>query len=317
MKFFAIVLTALAGVMLCSAPLPERNAVVASVNGSAITLYDLLPETERQEKSLAAAWKGKDLEREIYQLRRKTLDQMIDTKLLLEAYEKAEFRVQDQEIERILDDFAESAGIRSRRELEAHLRAAGMAELRRKASERLRIQVMLARKMKIAVNITPKEVWEEYQKNRESLGEPERLTLSLLLIKPDTPASSFPGAAVIGAEIQKNPALFAEFARRYSAGAAAEKGGALGQIPRPALRPEFAAILGTAPEAGKVYGPFALDGGEAWLKVDEISPAVIPSYTEAAPALRRKLEDTAREEAVKAYLKQLRADAAVEIFLEE
>ena len=192
-----------------------------------------------------------------------------------------------------------------------------MAELRRKASERLRIQVMLARQMKIAVNITPRQIWEEYQKNRDSLGKPERWTLSLLLIKPGTPAASFPGSASIGAELQKNPALFAEFARRYSAGAAAEKGGSLGTVPRKALRREFSAAVGAAPEAGKVYGPFALDEGEAWLKVEEILPAEIPSYAQAAPELRQKLEQAAREEAVKAYLKKLREDAAVEIFLEE
>ena len=49
----------------------------------------------------------------------------------------------------------------------------------------------------------------------------------------------------------------------------------------------------------------------------KILPAEIPSYAQAALELRQKLEQAAREEAVKDYLKKLREDAAVEIFLEE
>ena len=71
----------------------EFNSIVASVNGEAITLMDVLPLTKNKEYQFYAAYSGDRLKQAIYNLRKKTVDDLIDHKLMQEEYRKQNFKI--------------------------------------------------------------------------------------------------------------------------------------------------------------------------------------------------------------------------------
>ena len=101
-RFRAIVAGAavMAAGTLCGAEQPyelkpdnqlEVNSVLASVNGEPISLWDVLPATRQQEYQAYAAYSGDRLYEAIRQIRRKTVDDLIDRKLLIADYRDKPF----------------------------------------------------------------------------------------------------------------------------------------------------------------------------------------------------------------------------------
>lgn len=102
-RFRAIVAgtAVMAAATLCGAEQPyelkpdnqlEVNSVLASVNGEPISLWDVLPATRQQEYQAYAAYSGDRLYEAIRQIRRKTVDDLIDRKLLIADYRDQAFR---------------------------------------------------------------------------------------------------------------------------------------------------------------------------------------------------------------------------------
>ena len=69
----------------------EMNSILASVNGEAILLSDILEITRKQEYQAYAAFSGKRLEQEIRNIRRQAVDSIIDRKLVVSDYQKQSF----------------------------------------------------------------------------------------------------------------------------------------------------------------------------------------------------------------------------------
>ncbi len=286
----------------------EMNFVLASVNGEAITLGDVVRESRRQEERLPQ----KDMETAVWTLRRQILDEQIDRKLILQAYQAAPFEIPVQYVESLLDQVATDSGVRSRSELDTRLRQGGtsMEELRARALETIIQQSMLARQARLDVNVTPRELFDYYSAHPEEFMRPERMRLALFLLKPDAPEPVRRAAD----GLKEHPARFAELARLYSAGPAREKGGDIGEIVRGQLRSEFATAL-TEPVAGRVYGPVATPEGVYYLHLTAYSPRFLPEFRDIAADLRDKTEAQKRKESKDAYIKKLREQAVVRYFL--
>lgn len=294
---------------------PVIDSVVASVNGEPISLSDILPVSRAKEYSFYAAYSGKDLYDAVLAERKRVLEEMIGRKLLVKEYRSAPFEIPPQYIESYLDDLAQNAGVRSRREFADLLRAAGtdLAELRRKAEEMLIIQAMSARRMQVAVNITPKMVFDYFEAHRSGLTRPEQWRLGMILV-PASRADADRVITEISDVLSASPTRFGELAGRFSSGPNADKGGDLGLIERPRLRPEFAAAI-TGAAAGRVYGPVSAAEGTYFLCISEIVPAQEPDFKALEPGIREKLEQEAREKAIREHIEKLKAEAVIRYYL--
>ena len=62
----------------------ELNSILASVNGSPVSLQDILPMTRAEEYRAFSTRSGDSLKKRILEIRREAVDELIDRKLILE-----------------------------------------------------------------------------------------------------------------------------------------------------------------------------------------------------------------------------------------
>ena len=158
-------------------PLPGTriDSVLVSVNGEPITLLDVILETGSREKELAGIYSGERLFSETRKLREETVEQIVTRKLIYEKYKTAPFDIPRQEIENLLDEFVRTSGAESRAALEKSLLPFGITpeRLREQAKERIAVEVLLMRDCNHHVDVTPKEVYEDYKAHPEKWTIPE------------------------------------------------------------------------------------------------------------------------------------------------
>ena len=219
----------------------EVHSILATVNGCAVSLKDILPLTRNQEYQAYAAFSGKRLEEEIRSIRRKAVDDLINQKLIIAAYHKQSYRIASADIEHELDAAAVRMGCRSRDEFRRKLRENGleMNTFRKELEERMIIQFMLHRQTTIVGTPTPQEIYEYYEQHKDELAGIE--TFELAMLKVD---NSSPDATQIQTEITQTlsaaPERFTELVRRYAPGSG---DGRIGSIEPGKMRIEFSTAL--------------------------------------------------------------------------
>ena len=293
----------------------EMDSIVASVNGDPISLSDILPESRTEEMGLYAAYSGEELFKAVQAVRRKILEEQINRKLIVADYEKDPFDIPAQYLESAMDMMAVGSGIRTRSEFARHLRAAGLdiTRLRLQVRERLIVQAMLARRRQVAIHVTPQEVFQYFEKNKETFSRPEQWELGMILIGREAPGRE-DTLKRLETELRETPDHFAELAEKHSSGPNAANGGSLGLLEKKRLRPEFAAALKEA-VPGQVVGPVTTGEGDYFLRLIRIVPAQEADFLKLEPEIREKLEEAERQKAVQSYCDRLRAEAVIRIYL--
>lgn len=155
--------------------------------------------------------------------------------------------------------------------------------------------------------VSEKEISDYYQANAALLAQPEQRSASHVLIAipkgadAATKASLRAKAAKLTAELQKNPARFADVARKESQdpGSAAQ-GGSLGSFGRGAMvKPFDDAVFGM--KKGEIRGPVESEFGFHIIRLDDIQPAT----TVALNDVREQIAATLRKQKVQIQFSQL------------
>ena len=129
------------------------------------------------------------------------------------------------------------------------------------------------------IPVSDKEVSDYYQANAARLAQPEQRSASHVLLSipkgadAATKAKLSAKAAQLTAELQKNPASFAEVARKESQdpGSAAQ-GGSLGSFGRGAMVKSFDDAVFSM-KKGEIRGPVESEFGFHIIRLDDIQPA--------------------------------------------
>ena len=292
-------------------PQGEMNSILASVNGTPVSLQDVLPLTRAEEFKAYSSSGGPTLQKRIADIRRKAVDEIIDRQLILEDYSEKKFEIAERDIESAIDELAERSGARSRSDFADKLRRQGgsIELVRKRVLETMIVQLMLHREFLSIRSITPEQMYDYYKKNilpREKNGSIE---LAMLLL--DDTKQSLIGE--IARKLQKDPALFPELAAKYSSGPGKEDGGRLGKISCDLLRPEFSKAL-KSPRVGAVYGPLKTPEGTVFLKVLDLTAGTPKSFKASLPEIRKKLEAEQRQKSRLIYTQRLRKKAVIRYF---
>jgi hypothetical protein len=298
------------------------DSVLVSVNGEPITLLDVILETGSREKELAGIYSGERLLSETRKLRMETVEQIVFRKLIYEKYKTEPFDIPRQEIENLLDEFVRTSGAESRAALEKSLLPAGITpeRLREQAKERIAVEVLLMHDCDHHVNITPKEVYEDYKAHPEKWTVPEKVSLQLLQINVTAgSAGGDPKAAVeaIRKELDKDSSQksFTRLVLEKSDGATASEGGIIEGAEFDKLRPEFIAALKNK-KAGDVVGPIEAPEAYFFLRVVGTEPAKLIPFSKANREVREVLFKERAAEKRKEYSEQVRQNAVIRYFFD-
>ncbi|MDD5728659.1 MAG: peptidylprolyl isomerase, partial [Victivallales bacterium] len=296
---------------------PQVDSILASVNGEPISLLDVIYESSYSESRLYAVYSSKEIFNEIQKLRKRILDEIIDRKLIMLDYQAGKpFEVPRQYIENLIDELAVSFGCTDRSELREKARMAGtsLEELRRKAEEKVITQIMISNYIYTYVNLTPREIYEYYQKHSGEFSTAAQVRLQLLLL--DRKHKDFKRIQEELIEAFKNntdPKLFTGMVRLYSSGPGALRGGDLGWIECPELRPEFAAVIKDK-KADTVIGPVETGEGIYFIRINDRRKAQKAEFTAMLPQIKEKMESEHNKKAYDAYLAKLRAKSVIRYF---
>ena len=295
----------------------KGSALLATVNGEAVTLGDVLNESAHSE-ALAGAYAQGNVRGEIAKLRREAVDRIIDRKLLVGEFKRLNLVLPGQYVENMLDDLAANLNCKSRIELAAKARKIGlsMEDLRKRVSERIMAEMVIGRQLYAVAKPTPKEIEDYFQKYAAKYSTPDQIELALLQLPLDAGEKSI---KEIAGKLQKDSKVFPELVKAFSQGPNREQGGSVGLINIADLREEFAKALpkGKKPESGKVYGPVKTAEGIYFWQVIKLVPGKKAVLSQSRSAIAEKLESEAREKMIRSLLKNLRKQAAITYYFDQ
>jgi parvulin-like peptidyl-prolyl isomerase len=296
-----------------AAPAPHALAppAIAKVNGREIGAAEY-------EQALLALVRQRYYHRappegEMGAVRREVADSLID--LILVADEAKRRGIEPdpaqvgRDLERIEARFRKMPGWESMRE-------AQVARWRADLEERSRAEI-LERRVRAEVAPTDAEVRAYYERNPAQFTEPEKVRVSVILLRVDPGAGKAARdrareeAAAIRARLAKG-ADFAELAKIHSSDPTADKGGDMGFVHRGALPEAVQEVLDKLGE-GDLSQPLEVLEGIAIVRVGARQPAALRPFEAVAPRARELYRRGAADEAWKSFVAKLRAAATVEV----
>jgi len=155
-----------------------------------------------------------------------------------------------------------------------------------------------------------------YQDHPEQFTTPERVRVSLILLKvePSASAQTWKAAEQEAAQLVgklRGGADFAALARLHSADTSAAKGGDLGYIHRGMLAAEAQQVLDKMVSVGEISAPVMLLQGVAVLRLDERVAPALNALSAAEPRARELLMREQADAAWKGLLEGLRARTSI------
>ncbi len=216
-------------------------------------------------------YKGEELIRMLEDVREKILKQLIEDRLILSEAKKFNIVIDEKEVDAKIDEMKSKVG--SERDLEAMLNEQNLTlnELRARYKEKIMIRKMIDQKVGAKIIITPLDVKNYYNNNKDSFMQPEEVRLRTILIKPDNNRGGDAGALDIMRDIMKRlkeGGGFEGLAKEYSNGPGAEDGGLMGYVKKGDLMPQIEEIVFNLKE-GEMTGIIKSPLGYHVFKVDE------------------------------------------------
>lgn len=293
----------------------EDNAIIASVNGDPITVLDVVLETGRREAFYARRLTGKELDDRVEKLRKSALESIIDRRLIYAEYVKQPFKIPKQYIEDAMDELAEDFGSGDRSSLEIVARRYGttMAELRKKSTEKVAVEVLVNEFCRRPSVVTPKNVFEFYRDNPVKFKEPHEYKLYLLALKKQGRDQDEFNATVKLCERKManiNVEKFMKLAAVYSEDGSSKRGGEIGWVKEGEGRSEFLDVI-RQKSVGEVARVDLEKVGTFFFYIEAKRGGGITSFKEVRADIKRELERAERVKLYKSYVGKLKHGAVI------
>ena len=291
------------------------DAILASVNGVPVSLFDVLLESWKEERKLAVVFKGEKLEQEIKRIRKKVAMEIIERKLIYKEFEKYEYAIPQQLIEDALGELALDFSDGSIKGLQKKAESYGsnITELREKAREKVAVGLIINEICYRNIHVTPKDVYEYYQKNLDKFRQPASLQIQSLFLekgKRDQEEEK-KVIGVIGERLADRKVNFSELVSLYSDGPK-DNSGILGWIKDDKLRNDFTPVK--AVKKRETAGPIITDEGIYFLYLTDKVDAEVITYTKAKDDIQRELENNTRRKRYEEYIGDLKKNALIRYY---
>ena len=320
-KIFLFISLCLSSALLCADTSTPENAseldsILASVNGLPIVLSDVIFESARDENILAAALNVEKAREIILEMRKKLTDDIINRKLIIAEYEKGSFRIPEEYINAEIDEIAKSTNHLSRKKFYQALRASGLDlhEFREKIREKIIVEFVVGKTLYNRVNISPKKTYEYYSANKEKeFTIPDKFELSMIFINKDREDYSV-CREKIAYELAANATLFPSLAVQYSDNEISKKNnGVIGCFQLSEIRDEFKDFVSKM-NLGVVSPEIETAEGVYYLVINKIEKGREIPFREIEQSLKKKLENTERQQVFLNYIENLRKNAIIEYY---
>jgi peptidyl-prolyl cis-trans isomerase SurA len=325
MRWFAIALLAASGpplLPICCvvfAGEPEViNGSAAVVNGDVITYSQVRELSAPREKLLHSQYAGTELEKALKEARQAALRDLIDRRLIIQAFRKEKYEIPDHFVEEQMRGIIKEAfgGDRNTfiKTLEAQSYSVG--EFRRQETERMIVQAMRAKNVKKNSITSPTKVEEYYKKHRAEFTAKEQVKLRMIMISGKVDTGQSASQKALAEEVLGQLAGGAEFeaiAQTYSEDGTRDVGGDWGWIERKTLAAPLEKIAFNMP-VGRISNIIEYGGNYYILKVEERQGGTTRSLAEARAEIEKKLLQAEAQDLQERWIAGLRAKAYIRTF---
>jgi peptidyl-prolyl cis-trans isomerase SurA len=296
------------------------DGVAAFVNDGVVTVGEVKEAMGPMLPQLRQLYTGADLESQQQELYADILDDLINAKLILKAYD-ADTKLNKDGIEKYVEkrvsEFIQERYSGDRQEFLKNLRGAHMSmeEWRRQMRERIVVGMMKSREVDAQVMISPRDVRRIYEENPKKYTREAKVKIRVILILGSTNEAS----RVVGEKAAADTLLkirtgadFATVAREISEDGKAKDGGDWGWYDIRDLRPELAVPV-KALQKNMVSEVIRVDGNYYLVKLeDSLAAGPIP-FEEVRSSIEKDLRKKEIRRVTDGWMTRLRKDAYIEI----
>jgi peptidyl-prolyl cis-trans isomerase SurA len=310
-RLFLIVTTVvfiLTSIGIAPAASVSVDRIVAVVNNEVITSSEL-KEAVAEAKSPQPP----------LQAQQEMLKKMIEKKLQFQYAKKKGISVSPEELQAALQDIEKRNNFSDEQALKDALAAEHIAFEKYKSDlkEQLLLLKLVNREVRSGILIEESELLDYYNQHPDSFSQPGSFKVSQIFF--DLPASAKPSEeSDIKAKTQRVLVLlqkggnFQELAKQYSEGPEGPSGGNLGYFKTGQLFPALDQAISKL-EVGQFSGIIQSPGGFHIVRLDEKKPAEPKSFESVKDTVREAVYQQRSEELYEEWIKDLWANAYVEI----
>ena len=307
---------------LCQGALAEESRVIdgiaAIVNGDVITYSQVRSLSAPRERLLASQFKGEELVKQVQDARQAALKDLIDRQLIVQSFRKEKFEIPEHFVDEHVNDIIREDFGGDRNAFIKTLQAQNfsLSEFKKMETDKIIVQAMRGKNVKMNMIISPTKVKEYYDKHRTEFTVKEQVKLRMIMIPTHAADGNSAAQKAIAEEILgklADGAPFDRMAQMYSEDATRDSGGDWGWIERKTLAAPLEKVAFNLPP-GRVSHVIEVGPNYYILKVDEKRGGDTPSLAKMRPEIEKKLlqEDSQRQQEL--WLAGLRQKAYIRIF---
>ena len=311
--FTSIIITVLAAfTALSGAAVVDKIVVV--VNNEIITQREvdiMLAPIYGQYRNM---YKGEELIKMLEDVREKILKQLIEDRLIFSEAKKLNITVEEKEVDAKIDEMKNKVG--SEADLESMLNEQNLTlnELRARYKEKIMIRKLIDQKVGAKIIITPLEVKNYYNNNKDNFMQPEEIRLRAILIKTKGEKGADAEALQLTRDILKRIKEGCDFeglAKEYSQDPRASEGGLMGYVKKGYMLPQIEDIVFNLKE-GEVSRIIQSPLGYHIFKVEEKKTRRVRELPEVRQDIEEYLYREKANERLRGWIDSLAKDAYIE-----
>jgi peptidyl-prolyl cis-trans isomerase SurA len=322
---FTAVLVAVCALFLlpicCDAFAQEPQVVdgmAAIVNGDVITYSQVRQLSAPREKLLRSQFTGQDLENKLKEVRQLALKDLIDRRLIIQAFKKESYQIPDHIVDQRVHDIIRESFGGDRNTFVKTLEAQNysLGEFKEKEMERIIVQAMRSHNVKTNYIISPTKIEDFYRKHRELFTTKEEIKLRMIMISGQKDSGNAQAQKALAEEVLGKLAGGAEFeqtAQIYSEDSTKDSGGDWGWIGRNTLATGLEKFAFNMP-VGRISNIIDYAGNYYILKVEDKRGGTTRSLAEARADIEKKLIQDEAQQIQERWIASLREKAYIRMF---
>ena len=312
----------LAMLPICSAAFAQEaqqvDGIAAIVNGDVITYSQVRQLSAPRERLLRSQLTGQELENKMKEARELALKDLIDRRLIIQAFKKESFQIPDHIVDQRVHDIIREnfGGDRSTfiKTLEAQKYSLG--DFKEKEMERIMVQAMRSHNVKTQMIASPTKIEDYYRKHHDEFTSKEEIKLRMIMISGQKDTGNAQAQKALAEEVLGRLASGGEFeqtAQVYSEDSTKDNGGDWGWIGRNTLAAPLEKFAFNMP-VGRISNIVDYAGNYYILKVEDKRGGTTKSLAEARADIEKKLIQDEAQQLQERWIAGLRKKAYIRTF---
>lgn len=294
------------------------DGMAAIVNGEVITYGQVRSLSAPQERLLRQQYTGADLEKKITELRQAAVKDLIDRRLIIQAFKKESFEIPDHIVDMRVQQIIKEAFGGDRNTFVKTLEAENytLGQFKEKEMEKIIVGAMRSKNVRKNDIISPTKIDEYYRKHRDEFTSKEQIKLRMIMISGQKDTASAPAQKELAEEVLGKLASGAEFdqmAQMYSEDSTKDNGGDWGWIEHKTLAEPLEKFAFNMP-VGRISNIIDYAGNYYILKVEDKHGGSTKSLTEVRADIEKKLLQAEAQEIQERWIASLRSKAYIKTF---